>query len=60
VTSRYVENINLTGKIAVFVSFYSQSVCLSECAFVGSAGNGTFGCGLAEEALLQAIPAPIF
>jgi len=54
-----VEKNNLTAERAVFVSFYLQAACLYECAFVGSAGNGTSGYELVEEALLQEIPAPI-
>jgi len=54
-----VANNNLTGKRAVFVSFCSYAACLVECFLVGgSAGTGTFGCGLLEEALLHATPAP--
>jgi len=60
VTSFYVENNNLTGKRAGFVSFCFHAACVFECSFVGgSAGTGTFGCGLLEEALLLATPAPI-
>jgi len=54
-----VENNNLTGNRAVFVSFCSYAACLVERSLVGgSAVTGTFGWGLLEEALLHATPAP--
>ncbi len=58
VISSYVENNNLAGKERTWSASVLTQHAKSTFLVGGSTGTGTFGCGLVEEALLQATPAP--